>query len=297
VYQAHFQLTANPFSPSSVPGFIYPSAQLEEVLAHFGYALEMEEAFLLLTGEVGTGKTTAVQALLENQLRNEPVAVLSHTTLTPRELLDEIARRFGLETRDHEPKPALIHRLEQFFAGAAREGRRAVLFLDEAHLLTPAVLEEVRLLSNLRCEGKPPLLICLVGQPELAKRLKGPRLRQLRQRISVRYAFEPLTRDETRNYLAHRLQAAGSPGASEVFAPEAADVIYDGTRGVPREINVLAGQAMLNAYLEGARQVARAHVVATRSDYGFEGLGGSTGGRDTPDLPLLAMADAPPRDS
>jgi len=297
VYQAHFQLAANPFSPSSASGFIYPSAQLEEVLAHFGYALEMEEAFFLLTGEVGTGKTTAVQALLENRLRNEPVAVLSHTTLTPRELLDEIARRFGLETKEREPKPALIYRLEQFFASAAREGHRAVLFLDEAHLLTPAVLEEVRLLSNLRCEGRSPLLICLVGQPELARRLQRPHLRQLRQRIAVRYAFKPLTRDETRNYLAHRLQAAGSPAASEVFVPEAADAIYESTRGVPREINVLAGQAMLNAYLEGARQVVRAHVVSTRSDYGFEGLGGATDGRETPDLPFLAMADAPPRDS
>jgi MSHA biogenesis protein MshM len=211
--------------------------------------------------------------------------------------LDETARRFGLETKDNEPKPALIYRLEQFFASAAREGRRAVLFLDEAHLLTPSVLEEVRLLSNLRCEGKPPLLICLVGQPELARRLKGPRLRQLRQRISVRYAFKPLSRIETQDYLAHRLQAAGSPEPKKVFLPEAAHAIYESTRGVPREINVLAGQAMLNAYLEGARQVLLAHVVATRSDYGFEGLGGSTGGRDTPDLPFLAMADAPPRDS
>ena len=296
MYQAHFQLTANPFSPSSSSGFIYQSAQLEEVLAHFGYALDMEEAFLLLTGEVGTGKTTAVQALVEKQLGQEPVAVINHTTLSPRELLDEIVHRFGLEKGERDTKPVLLHRLEQFFADAARGGRRAVLFLDEAHLLAPSVLEEVRLLSNLRCNGRPPVLICLVGQPELVKRLQKPRLRQLRQRIAVRYAFKPLTRIETGDYLSHRLKAAGCPMASEVFLPEAAHAVYDATHGVPREINVLAGQALLNAYLEGAHQVARDHVATTRRDYGFEGLRGSIGGTDTSDMPLLAITDSP-RDS
>ena len=272
MYKAHFQLKANPFTASSESRFIYRSRELEEVLAHFHYALEMGEAFLLLTGEVGTGKTTAIQAITQNKSNDGEVAVVSHNTVTPRELLDEIVVRFGLRAKSREPKPRLIHRLEEFFVDVGRKERRAILFLDEAHLLTPRVLEEVRLLSNLQRGGRPLVLICLVGQPELATRLQRAGLRQLRQRIGVRYALKPLSRVETRDYLAHRLRAAGSKVAERLFRAEAADAIYEISGGFPREINIMAGQAMLNSYLDDADMVTLNHVVSARADYGFEGV-------------------------
>ena len=273
MYQAHFGLKTNPFRSSPSPEFIYESKEHREALAHFRYALENREAFLLLTGEVGTGKTTAVQAVRRLLPAGTPVAVVTHSTLEPRELIEEIALRFGLEPVPGESKPALMQRLEKFLEDRRRGGGHALVILDEAHLLSPELLEEVRLLSNLESESGGKLLqICLVGQPELLTHLEQPGLRQLRQRISVRYTLNPLPREETAAYIYHRLMAAGCDHPALVFPPEATDAVYALTQGIPREINVLASQALLNAYLEEAKAVSRSHVLSAKSDYGFEGI-------------------------
>ncbi len=273
MYEAHFGLNTNPFSSSPSPEFIYESGEHREALAHFRFALANREAFLLLTGEVGTGKTTAIQALRRMLEAGTPVAVITHTTLEPRELLEEIAIKFGLEPAGGESKPVLMRRLETFLWDRRRAGGHALLVLDEAHLLAPALLEEVRLLSNLESEeGGKLLQICLVGQPELQTHLQQPELRQLRQRISVRYALKPLTAEETTAYIYHRLMAAGSDHPSVIFPREATTAVHALTQGIPREINVLAGQAMLNAYLDEAAFVTRGHVFSAKADYGFQGI-------------------------
>ena len=273
MYEAHFGLHTNPFSPTPTPEFIYESVEYREALAHFRFALENREPFLLLSGEVGTGKTTAIQALRRQLPARAAVAVVNYTTLDTRELLEEIVRRFGLDVAPGESKPSLMHRLERFLADRRRGGDPALLVLDEAHLLSTPLLEEVRLLSNLEDEGGKLLQICLVGQPELDAHLQRTELRQIRQRISVRYALRPLTENETREYIQHRLHAAGAAEPEWIFPEDACAAVFQITQGIPREINVLAGQALLNAFLEDAEQVLRGHVVSARLDYGFEGLG------------------------
>ncbi len=218
MYEAHFGLRENPFSSSPSPEFIYQSGEHREALAHFQYAITNREPFVLLTGEVGTGKTTAIQALRRLLPTGAPVALVAHTTLEPRELIEEIAMRFGLDPQPGESKPALMHRLEAFLDERGRAGTQALLVFDEAHLMSVALLEEVRLLSNLESpRGGKLLQICLVGQPELERHLQSPELRQLRQRISVRYSLHPLNRQDTGAYIHHRLRAAGCAQPEAVF--------------------------------------------------------------------------------
>lgn len=297
MYRAHFGLRDNPFGTTPAPEFIYQSPEHQEALAHFRYAMANREAFVLLTGEVGTGKTTAVQALRRELPEGTPVAVVTHTTLAPSEFLEEILIRFGLESKAEESRPARVRRLERFLEQQLLNGGQALLFIDEAHLLNEAVLEEVRLLSNLEQDGWKLVQICLVGQPELEAHLQKPELRQLRQRISVRYTLKPLTPDQTREYIYHRLTAAGAGNPARMFPADAARAVHDITHGIPREINVVAGQAMLNAFLEEAPAVTRAHVFSVKTDYGFEGIvtGRQTRSTPTPPVPSqLPTAAAPP---
>ena len=190
MYEAHFGLRHNPFN-RNLPGYVYQSPALAEALAHLGYALDIRETFLLLTGEVGIGKTTAIQALVRQLPPETRVSVVNHTSLTPKELLVEIARSFGVDCPRAESKGGIVRRLEATLARERRGGGQALLVLDEAHLLSAAALEEIRLLSNLELEGAKLLPICLVGQPELERRLRQSKLRSLRQRVSVRYRLSP----------------------------------------------------------------------------------------------------------
>jgi type II secretory pathway predicted ATPase ExeA/tetratricopeptide (TPR) repeat protein len=272
MYIAHFGLKDFPFGDISSPAELFENDQLKEVVAHFFYALENHEPFFLLTGEVGTGKSTAVKAILAQLPLGTPRALVSHTSLSPRQLLIEIAVKFGLPEEEPVSKRRLLSQLQELLAGHARGGKRAVLIVDEAHLLADSCLEEIRLLSNLHMDGLPLLQTCLVGQPELNERLRQDHLRQLRQRISVRYVLKVMSKVETREYLEKRLRVAGCARPKELFSPEASDTIYEWTRGYPREVNVLARQALLNAYLEDALVVTREHVLGVQ-EFGFEGLG------------------------
>jgi type II secretory pathway predicted ATPase ExeA/tetratricopeptide (TPR) repeat protein len=272
MYIAHFGLKDFPFGDISSPAELFENDQLREVVAHFFYALENHEPFFLLTGEVGTGKSTAVKAILAQLPLGTPRALVSHTSLSPRQLLIEIAVKFGLPEEEPVSKRRLLSQLQELLAGHSRGGKRAVLIVDEAHLLVDSCLEEIRLLSNLQLDGRPVLQTCLVGQPELNERLRQDHLRQLRQRISVRYVLKVMSKLETREYLERRLRVAGCARPKDLFSSDASDTIYDWTRGYPREVNVLARQALLNAYLEDALVVTREHVLGVQ-EFGFEGLG------------------------
>jgi general secretion pathway protein A len=226
----------------------------------------------LLAGEVGTGKTTAIQAAVRGLPAKTPVAFPPPTTSTPSELLDEVCLAVGLANRARESKAERQRRLEGILARLAAEGRKPDVIVDEAHLVTDAVFEQLRLLTNLRGGLHPVLQICLVGQPELVGRLRSDHLRQLRQRITLRYTLMPLTYDETRLYLIERLRAAGARCPHGFFTPEAVQAIFAMTAGIPREINVVADQAMTNAFLQNASIVHERHVRTVGSDFGFEGL-------------------------
>jgi type II secretory pathway predicted ATPase ExeA/tetratricopeptide (TPR) repeat protein len=269
MYSDHFGLVEIPFTPLFNASRPFRSKELEEALAHFQYARLNRENFFLLVGEVGAGKTTAIRAIVDSFRGDVPVAVVSHTSLDATELLEEVLRRFGLDSRGPSSKPQILARIENLLS-SARE--MPVLIVDEAHLMSNAALEELRLLSNLEREDRPLLQICLVGQPELRERLREHRLRPLRQRIAVRYVFGRLTRMETREYIRHRLAASGAADPSVIFSDDAADAVHEMAEGLPREINVVASQAMLNAYVENAPAVKRRHVRATKDDYGFEGV-------------------------
>lgn len=271
MYTDHFGLEENPFLPGSRAPPPFSSKELNEAVAHFLYALKNREGFFLLVGEVGTGKSTAIRAMLSALAPDTPRALVRHTSLDARELLEEVLRRFGLEAEGTESKPALIARLEQFLVSSTA-GDPAVLIVDEAHLLSSAALEELRLLSNLKQDDRPLLHICLVGQPELLNRLRQRPMRPLRQRIAVRYVAGALSREETGEYIAHRLRTAGALLPQGIFSPAAVQEVHEMTQGLPREINVVAGQAMLNAYLESASTITAEHVRSTKRDYGFEGL-------------------------
>ena len=272
MFEAHFRLETKPFSHVAAQGFVYQSRELKEASVHFQYALENADAMLLLTGEVGTGKTTAIQSLVQLLPEDSSVALLSHSTFTPREMLQEIAMSFGVETAKRETKPMLIRKMEKHLKALRSDGRQLLVIVDEAHLLSIAALQELRLLSNLRFEETQLIQIWLVGQPELLEQLRKPKLRSLRQRISIRYELKPLRRDDTENYLIHRLRAAGCEQAQKVFSPKALDAVQEISHGIPREINVVAGQAMLNAFIDDDHVVKQRHVVSVKSNYGFEGL-------------------------
>ncbi|MGH9334034.1 MAG: ExeA family protein, partial [Vicinamibacteria bacterium] len=272
MYTRHFGLESLPFHPLSDPHVIFPSNEIREAVCHFRFSRENHEAFFLLTGQVGAGKTTAIRAFLEELPPESPVAVLTNGTLSTRDFLLELASQLKIPKGKRNSKRKLLTRLEAALRVYSREGRPAVLVLDEAHLMSDALLEEVRLLSNLRDQGHPLLYICLVGQSEIVARLRQSHMRPLRQRITSRYAMMPLREPETLEYVAARLRTAGSEKPKEVFHPSAARTLHRMSGGIPREINVLAGQAMMNAYVDHVKNVQRKHVRSVRKDYGFEGV-------------------------
>jgi type II secretory pathway predicted ATPase ExeA len=283
VYSAYFGLRTNPFLPLSDPETILRSSQVRETLQHFLHAWQNHHGLFLLTGEVGTGKTTAIQAAVAELPTKTPVVFLPPTLSTPGELLDEMCHALSLWGA-RESKAERRRRLESSLAVHAAEGNKAVVVVDEAHLLPDTVLEHLRLLTNVRGGRHPVLQICLVGQPELVTRLRSDHLRQLRQRITLRYTMMPLSLGETELYLIERLRAAGARNPDAIFDPGAVRAIYRMTGGIPREINVVADQAMTNAFVNNARVVRKTHLLSVEGDFGFEGLFIDPGQSTTPTI-------------
>ena len=275
MFEAHFGLRENPFSTSHDPRFVYPSPEHLEAVAHFRYGLQNNEGFVLVTGEVGTGKTTAIMDLVSRLPQHAQVALIQNTALSRPELIEEICRRFGVEVGSGLSKPSLLARLEQTLRERAERGQVCLLVVDEAQNLSPEMLEEIRLLSNFELGGGSHFLICLVGQPELEERLARNELRQLRQRIGVKYHLQPLDRVECGRYLHHRLRVAGGDG-DYLFPADTVDLLHGVTNGIPREINIVAGQSMLNAYVDGASTVRPEHVLQVMEEFAFRSVLGSS---------------------
>jgi general secretion pathway protein A len=257
MYTSFFGLNEKPFSITPDPRYLFLSERHGEALAHLVYGVTESGGFIQLTGEVGTGKTTLCRTLLLNRMpSNADVAVVLNPQLSAPEFLEAICEELsiGVPTPRGSIK-ALIDSLNRHLLYAHSEGRRTILVVDEAQNLAPEVLEEVRLLTNLETSKKKLLQIILIGQPELRELLARNDLRQLAQRITGRYHLEPLTREETEQYIEHRLKVAGALG--EIFDAGAKRKVFKLSQGVPRLINVICDRALLGAYSQGSRLVNR----------------------------------------
>jgi general secretion pathway protein A len=225
------------------------SARHRDALAHLLYGVGAGGGFILLTGEVGTGKTTLNRCLLEQLPHDTDIAIILNPALNAMELLATACDELGIsyDTDNHTLK-TLTDKLHSYLLENHARGRKTVLLIDEAQHLDFEVLEQIRLLTNLETHSEKLLQIILIGQPELSQMLAQPQLRQLNQRITARYNLEPLNQEETGAYIHHRLQVAGMPADRVIFPPRVVRGIYRRTRGIPRLINVLCDRILLGAY-------------------------------------------------
>ncbi len=257
MYTSFFGLNEKPFSITPDPRYLFLSERHAEALAHLLYGVTESGGFIQLTGEVGTGKTTIVRSLLEQLPPDTRVALVLNPRLSPYEFLlaicEELRLPLSLEQRDS--MKAIVDALNQRLLEAHAEGQRVVLIVDEAQNLSPDVLEQIRLLTNLETAKQKLLQIILIGQPELRHLLARTDLRQLAQRITGRYHLEPLDGSETRAYIAHRLRVAG--GGAEIFTVPAAKTVHKAAGGIPRLVNVICDRALLGAFSREQPRVNR----------------------------------------
>jgi general secretion pathway protein A len=254
MYQQFFGLRANPFSVNPDPRFLFLTRHFQEALACLTYGIQSRRGFVLLTGEVGTGKTTLLNKLLD-WLRGQRVATayIFNSQLDVPEIFDYMLADFGIPCESRLKSQVLL-RLNHWLLDRYRAGETAVLIIDEAQNLSPQVLEEIRLLTNLETATEKLLQIVLAGQPELEQKLGMPQLRQLRQRITLRCKTQPLTQEETGVYIAQRLKIAGGNG-HPIFSQEALEAVYKYAGGIPRVINLLCDHALLSAFVDRQKQV------------------------------------------
>ncbi len=256
MYTDFFGFREKPFRLVPNPAYLFLSRGHEETLAHLAYAVSQDEGFVEITGEVGTGKTTLCRVFLDNLDDKTEAAYIFNPKLDALQLLKTINGEFDIDSGPDNPKD-LIDALNRFLMARAGEGKHVILLIDEAQNLSRAVLEQIRLLSNLETSTRKLLQIILVGQPELHETLHSHDLRQLGQRISVSCNLEPLSAEETAAYIHHRIRiAARKPDV--VFSPEAAHVVHRYSGGVPRLINMACDRALLTAFVGGRREITEA---------------------------------------
>lgn len=255
MYLEFFGLTEYPFNITPDPRFLCFTKQHRDAYQHLLYGIESRKGFVELTGEVGCGKTTLCRLLL-TELRQRDIgsALILNPMLSETQLLRAILTDLGLSVSGRD-RLAYIERLNDYLLETNRMGRNVALLIDEAQNLTPASMEQVRLLSNLETDNQKLMQIVLCGQPELKERLGHPEMRQLRQRITVRYHLRLLTRTETRAYIRHRLSVAG--GENVNFEDGAMDEVFTYTGGVPRMINALCDNVLLAAYVMDSRRIGK----------------------------------------
>ena len=274
MYESFFGLTSNPFRLSPDPAFLFESRGHSKAHAYLRYGLSEGEGFIVITGDIGAGKTTLTQALMGEIDPQQVVgAQLVSTQLEADDLLRAVAIAFGLPARDLD-KARLLDAVQAFLTSLASEGRRALLIVDEAQNLAPRAIEELRMLSNFQKDNRPLLQSFLVGQPELREMMRTPAMQQFRQRVIASCHLGPIDPDETGAYIEHRLRNAGWKG-DPAFDPAAALAVHRATGGIPRRINALCNRLLIRAYLEGRHEIntgdVRQAADELRDELGFAG--------------------------
>jgi len=273
LYTQFYNLTERPFELTPDPRYLFLSSRHREALAHLTYAVEERRGFVQLTGEIGTGKTMMLDALVLGLDAGTKVARLSHTTISEDELFELLISEFGLEHRGGG-KLERLKQIEEFLDEWTAVGRNSVLVVDEAQNLSLPVLEEIRLLSNLRSKGQCSMQIILAGQPEFRTKLEREDLRQLKQRIGIRYHLTPLSAGETGEYIAHRMSVAGASGPA-VFDKGAVEAVFAYARGVPRMINIVCDRALVAGYGSNSHRIGNVLILETVADIEGAELGAS----------------------
>ena len=259
MYESFYGLTCKPFQLNPDPSFYFASKQHRRAMAYLEYGLNQNEGFIVVTGEVGAGKTTIVRGLL-NDLDSEKVvaAQLVSTQLDAEDTLRMIAGAFGVGTRN-VGKSEMLLALEAFLVDVTRQGKRCLLIVDEAQNLTPRAVEELRMLSNFQFGTQALLQSFLIGQPEFRKIMQSPQMQQLRQRVIAACHIGPMDQDETVAYIEHRLKCAGSKGSPR-FDAGAFEALFEASGGVPRRINGHCDRLLLSGFLSGKSEFTRADV-------------------------------------
>ena len=255
MYKNYFGLQENPFNVNPDPRYLFLTKEIEEALSGLMYGVQNRKGFITLTGEVGTGKTTLINRLVD-WLHQQRVrtAFLFNSRMNTNQLFDFILAEFDIPCQSHTKSQQLM-RLNQWLLERFRAGETTVLIVDEAQNLTYPVLEEIRLLTNLETSTEKLLQIVLSGQQELEEKLKLPQLRQLRQRIMLRCKTTPLTKEQTHDYIAERLRIAGASGEL-IFSPKTVEPIHLYSMGIPRVVNLLCEHSLINAYVEQQRPIS-----------------------------------------
>ncbi len=254
MYESFYSLNRKPFSVTSNPAFLYLSHRHKEALSHMMYGIRERVGFIEITGEVGTGKTTLCRALLNRLDPSVKTAFIFNSNLSETQLLQTILEDLGIKSAAKN-KGGLFIELNRFLIEQLRSGGNVAVIIDEAQNLSKKLLEQIRMLSNLESENEKLIQIVLVGQPELREKLKDPSLRQLRQRIVVRYHIEALDRREVGHYIGHRLELAGSNGSGPNFDEKAVDSIHLYSGGIPRLVNIVCDKALLNGFVRESRRI------------------------------------------
>ena len=266
MYKEFFGLRANPFNVNPDPRYLFLTRHTEEALACLTYGIQSRKGFVLLTGEVGTGKTTLINKLLEwLRLQQVATAFVFNSRMNVPQFLDYMMADFGIPC-DSKSKSQILQRLYNWLLDRYRAGETAVLIVDEAQNLTDEVLEEIRMLTNLETFTEKLLQIVLVGQPELETKLKMPQLRQLRQRLTLRAKTHPLTLEETKAYVQQRLRIAGSDGR-QIFDGDSLNSIHKYSNGIPRVVNLLCEHCLVSAFVDQKPTINESIVDAVARDF------------------------------
>jgi general secretion pathway protein A len=269
MYEKFFGFTEKPFQLVPNPNFLYLSTKHQNALTYLEYGLSEGSGFILLTGDIGAGKTTLVRYLLNKVEKDIEVGVLFNTNVDSDELLALVMQEFGL-TSSLASKSAYLDIIFHHLIERYAHGKRVLLIIDEAQSLSVSALEEVRMLSNLQTDDQLLLQVMLVGQPELKRKLNAKGLTQLSQRIGVHYHLGTLSHEETREYIAFRLQKVG--GALDIFDEGAMDLVFQASQGIPRVVNLLCDTALVYAYGESASRIGAdvvSQVIRDKEGFGL----------------------------
>ena len=280
MYEEFYGLKERPFTLIPDPSYLYLGSQHKLARAYLEYGIKERMGFVVLTGEVGTGKTTLIKSLLREKESSQRVGVLYQTSVEAEDLLDLLLKEFEIRGHFGNSRAARLGAFNQFLLNAYAKGERVVLLVDEAQNLGAKALEELRLLSNLQTDKEPLLQVILVGQPGLRDRLRQPSLRQLAQRVAIHYHLRPLDEDETKEYIRFRLARAGGSG---VFTLSALDKLYDYTQGVPRRINAWCDLALVAGFAEGRHEIDGEFIdlVITAQGGSLEDMEGESSGESS----------------